>query len=421
MLTTLWGTDEYSRRLGEPSQAGRQGTTILEVLFATVIAVGGLLGVASLLLMGGRYASQANESTEAQGFSHQWYNVFQAREFNNPSRWSWFNDQTKTFGPYNASAMVSPAGSTTTATSSAFRHAICIDPSFYSDPLTLGEFTTSTFDSSQAYRPGLFPYYHDNYNPLSNPYSPATLPAPTSPGIVNQPRMLRMHLADPTTGSVLPRSLVEQIFMSVDDVATMLPEDMTPPQDKALPAQRLFEASGARRTSSGEYSWLATLCPRENNTLGPLTASERFYTLSIVVMHRRERGWFAATDSEPDSMPQGERLLAVTPQSGNFSGGFAGRVAVSSSTGVDSTIRSGDWMMFARTLAGDAVNHSNVFRWYRVVGVDADPVVDDVTGVWSQNVVLEGPDWTFAGPAYSTQATLLTNVVSVYERVISVP
>ena len=47
-------------------QNGRSGVTILEVLFAIGIAIIGLLGIASILPLAGRQASDSNRAAEAQ-------------------------------------------------------------------------------------------------------------------------------------------------------------------------------------------------------------------------------------------------------------------------------------------------------------------------------------------------------------------
>ena len=69
------------------------GVTVIEVLFAAGIAVFGLIGIASLIGVAGRQASQANEVAEAQALSNSWYADFVTRGLNDSSQWRWFNDQ----------------------------------------------------------------------------------------------------------------------------------------------------------------------------------------------------------------------------------------------------------------------------------------------------------------------------------------
>jgi type II secretory pathway pseudopilin PulG len=413
----------------------RRGVTIIEVLFAIGIVIVGLMGVASLLPLAARNAQVSNEANEGQAYAQRYYAEFVSRGFNKSENWRWFDDNpafgNKSFANFINSAVVrSTGGAVGDNVSTPNRHAICIDPGFYADPLTLLESASYVFDDTQNYRVGLFPYYHDKFNPARNPNSLAVLASP--PALVNRPRLLRVGLHDPaSTRTLIPAKVVQALFNSLDDLAT------TKPKDRSLPATRISEpltTAGlpGRGATQARYSWLATLCPREFGAGETASArQERFYTLSIVVMHRRDRAWFAPTGSDKNEIPQGERLLGVTPQSGNFIGGDGGRVTVNASTGIDDNIRIGDWMMFSRYQNGDIANRGVICRWYRVVGIDTDTIFtggSPPTG-WSRNVVLEGPDWVFdeltpplGVPAddLPTQATLLTNAVTVFERIIPV-
>jgi hypothetical protein len=270
----------------------------------------------------------------------------------------------------------------------------------------------NTFGSGQAYRPGLFPYYQDNFDPLTSPV--ATIDFPTHPNFVSAdlPRLLRVSLASSVVAGIVSESLVQQIFQSHDDLGAVQDED-----DKSLPATRYIGAGGSKLLSKGEYNWFATLSPRE--FASPLEFSnasqEKLYTLDIVVMHRRDRQFFIPASGGVENIPQGERLLAVTPTT-SFTGGSGGRVIMSASIEVSDKIRIGDWVMLARHQDA-TINRSTVVRWYRVIGMDAEPTL--TTATWSRNVILDGPDWVFDA-ANETQATLVPNVVTVLERVIPV-
>lgn len=211
----------------------------------------------------------------------------------------------------------------------------------------------------------------------------------------------------------MPPKVIEQLFLSTDDLALNVST-----KDKSLPAGRVYDAALNRAAATSEYSWLATLCPREPMRDAEYLTAEKFYTLSIVVMHRRDRAWFAPTSSSTNSIPQGERLLQVSPIGGNFVGGAGGRVTFGASQGVEDRIDVGDWVMLSRYMS-NGTNLAVVCRWYRVIGRDAESQVDDATGTWTRNVTLDGPDWTFDA-TLPTQATMVGNVVSVFERVIEV-
>ncbi len=280
----------------------------------------------------------------------------------------------------------------------------------------------TVFNASQAYRPGLFPYYHDTYDPTSFAFSPSSIAAP--PALVNRPRLLRVSLHDLSNAglNIMPAKLVQQLFSSVDDLATTLPED------KTLPALRVFDATASRPQSKAEFSWLATLTPSEfiGSGVPNYLVPESYYTLSIVVMHRRDRAWFRPIDATENGIPQGERLFGVSPLSGNFVGGDGGRVEIATNISTDDEIGIGDWLMLSRFQFSETIPpiRGVAARWYRVIGVDGDATPVDLNNdgnfdIWTRNVVLDGPDWVFANDL-PTQATYLSNVVTVFERVIPV-
>ncbi len=388
--------------------------TVIEVLFAAGIAVFGLIGIASLISVAGRQASQSNSVSQSQSYAVAWYADFVARGFNESSRWRWYDDQAKLrrgFGASIGEVNATPPPTSGTSVGSqrtVLRNAVCIDPLFYSEATNATEIG-KTFLPDQAFRPGLFPYYQDNFNPLSSPYAPGFL-------TVDMPRLLRVNVTNPSSVTIIPARIAERIFTSWDDLAVQADE-----LDKTLPATRIV---GTQAAAKGEFSWFATLSPREfttsevNNGI-PYGSRESLFTLSVVVLHRRDRQFFVplATAFGPEDMPQGERLLSVTAPA-PFSGGSGGRVELSATNEVSSKIKLGDWVMLARHQSAMA-GRSVVVRWYRVIGMDAD--ITQGTVGWSRNVVLEGPDWDFSGTGFlETQATLVSNVVTVLERVVTV-
>ncbi|MCA9132698.1 MAG: hypothetical protein KDA45_06075 [Planctomycetales bacterium] len=387
----------------------RRGVTVIEVLFATGIAIFGLVGIASLIGVAGRQASDANKSSEGQALGQVWYSEFVTRGFNDSSRWRWYNDQQPPANRFTAaSALPSPlARGTTNGTvppnRTRNRHAICIDPLFFADPLNLANMQTG-FASSQVYRPGLFPYYQDNYDPLTG-----------NPSLTNNlGRLLRVSLADASLGSLLPPGAIERMFTSNDDLAMNFSEE-----DKTLPAFRVYDGT-ARGLYKGEYSWFATLFPREfaSGETPNVLAAETFHTLSVVVCKRRDKAFPPATE-----LP-GERLLQVRSpfdpnlQPNNFSGGSGGRVQLAAHVDVESSLLAGDWVLLTRQQLDGSVL-STIGNWYRVIALDAEPDDYSTPGIWTRNVILDGPDWIFDS-SNPTQATLIRDVATVLERVIPV-
>jgi Tfp pilus assembly protein PilV len=404
----------HRKRQLQSSLLRRRGVTLLEVMFATGIAIFGLVGVASLLAVAGRNASSANQSSEGQSYGRFWYHDFMTRGYNERAAWRWFNDQ---LNPGNRFVTV-PNGVARGTSSSAppnrtmNRHAVCIDPYFFAAPANIG-LSTGEFPSDQAYRPGLFPYYQDNYNPLSHPNPNSGNPAFMDNNLA---RLLRCSVGSGAAGgTLLTAKQIEQIFLSQDDLVVTADED-----DKTIPVTRLFNDAGGR--SRGEYSWFVTLCPRELTLEEPmdLSAPEDYYTLSLVVCHRRD----VAVDASVGT-PQGERLLVVRSPSNPdaqpdpFLGGAGGRVEVAASTAIDDGLQSGAWMMLLRHQETGSAERTTIARWYRVIAREREATENFSNNTWSRTVVLDGPDWAF-DPNHPTQAVLVPSAVTVLERVVRI-
>ena len=394
----------------------RPGVTFLEVLFASGIAVFGLIGIASLIAVAGRQASDANSWSEGQSAARYALSDFVVRGYNNSASWAVFNDQinhanlANHFVPYKSMGTSIPRNTNVPGVRTDNRHAVCIDPTFFFDATTADSITVN-FPSSQIYRPGLFPYYQDNYNPLD----------PANPLTINAARLLRVSVQS-HAGTLIPALVANRQFQLLDDLA--ITADNT---DKTLPPERVFRvlSSGAtgQGLSNGEYSWFATLCPREITSPYDMTGTnypENVSTLSVVVCKRRDRAFFVPASGQQG--PLGERVVTVI-STGNFKGGSGGRVILSAaydpldpSVDVSDSLRPGDWVMLCKEQTIAAGGLMTICRWYRVLTVDAESTING--GAWERNVVLDGPDWAF--DAYPTQATLVSGVVTVVERVVPV-
>ncbi|GIX00941.1 MAG: hypothetical protein KatS3mg111_4273 [Pirellulaceae bacterium] len=433
----------------------------MEVLFATGIAVAGLLGIASLLLMSGRDASVANRATESQALARAWYEDFLARQFHYQAQWLRYED-VLAGSPWTGVSKAFPGGNRLTGSvgSLGAQHvlppgkvSLCIDPYFYSSrdwvSSSWGTYKQASRPNNSWYRPAVFPYYQDGYNPLIDP----RLDIGSSSGLAweDQPRMQRLSIRR-TPGAFEPmiEAMVRRVFVSQDEVIEIGEEEAEQAGfESPVPSLRRFQpVSGnvpGRASAGNKYSWLATLSPLEATRIG----TEQQYVLSLVVLFERDRLFNPTLRTggvpDPRSTPQGERLMWVVPQSGNFVGGNGGRVQLLFSSAMEEEIRVGDWVMLAKHVAaeqvpGVGVRPYSVFRWYRVVSVDSEPTLLDVGAVvadpygnanaepvWSVHVGLAGPDWVFgtytgAGlQAAPTTATLVKGAVAVYERVVEIP
>lgn len=401
----------------------RRGVTVLEVLFASGIAVFGLVGIASLIAVAGRQASDANSWSEGQSAAQYALSDFVVRGYNNSATWTAFNDQLAGpfpthFSPYKSIGASLPRGTSVGGFRTANRHAVCIDPYFFSDPTTV-ENCVSLFSPTQYYRPGLFPYYQDNFNPLD----------PSAPLGGNAGRLLRVSIQSPS-GVPLSAKTSNRRFQLLDDLAVTSDD-----ADKSLAAERVLSylpsGDAAQGLSNGEYSWFATLCPREmslpelaDSSFDKTSFPENEFTLSIVVCKRRDRAFFLPVTGQQG--PLGERVVAVTPAN-NFKGGGGGRVRLSASRApldpaldVSESLRPGEWVMLCREQPFPSGGLGTICRWYRVLTLDIETDISAGTS-WSRDVILDGPDWVFdSSGTYPTQATLVSGVVTVVERVIPV-
>ncbi len=396
------------KSLAQRVPSHRTGATILEVMFAIFVVMVGLLGIASILPLAARNASDSNAHNNAQALGQRWFQNFSTFRLNEPNAfttsqlgydWVWFNG--------TASQRYSKSyGGVGPTTSAWINQSICIDPIFFTEP----DVRPLNGGGVVPYQTAVFPYYADNYNPITDALNP-------SDPLLRQPRMLRVTLGQMNPVS---RKLIEDVFVSPDDIAASADET-----DKTLPAFRLWASANSGITKglvSGQYSWLATLAPVEPVANVVLAELPRDYLLSLVVMNRRDRQF--VVDAGDGSRPLGERLVAVVSLSGNFQNGTGGRIRISAhgASSTSDTVRVGDWIMLGTNRLRDPVDNTRFFakfRWYRIIGLsqESQRVGDEDNFVWSRDLVLEGPDFEFGNPV---QGTLMSGVVTVVERNISI-
>lgn len=253
----------------------------------------------------------------------------------------------------------------------------------------------------------------------------------------------------------ITRTASPTFFLTTSEALTIAESDddllVTKPDDKSLNARfddgmvsvTMGGLEYGKRIPKGEFSWFATVNPMPGGV---------YASVSIVVLKQRDRGFDAPVGIDPASSPEdnadSERLAYVSYASG-FSGGAGGTVHLISADNTTDTIPSGSWVMLSRHVPSTG---AGVHRWYRVVGVSGDPqrlttngsptVDDTVLGcripggnyqVWRHKVLLDGPDWFFGYEvggvprnyadgtfADNTYATIVSDVVSVTERVLKI-
>ena len=397
----------------------RRGITLLEIMFSIGVVTVGLLGVLALLPLAAHQAQKGLIATRAAVTANNALNDFESRGMRDPKSWMFYypGGGTPPAAPaQNGMYRMRPPGETPVwqfafgewTWSPPAPQPVCIDPRFIA---ANGGFSQDATKITSA-----FPYYK------TDPSIPA----------INQPRMNRVTLWSGVTlpGTATPLAMTDaradQVFVMDDDLLFDLPTDATEEPNQ------IFGSAGAdgrwgeagldddsngvvddsseagwagtddvmtQRQYEGAFSWLATLAPESND----------LYTLSVVVFYQR--------DATLDMNENSERLVQVATFLNSGIGG--GDVVLETRPGrpqTDLELSPNDWVM----LAGNSFDGQK-FRWYRVVAADTE-VTETGNGTWQRYATLSGPDWNRAEwlpPAiFPTQATIMNDVVAVYERVI---
>jgi hypothetical protein len=422
----------------------RKAVTLIEVIFSIGVVLIGLLGLLSLMPLAGKRSQEAISLAAAAAVGDSVMNELLSRK---PISNQLLSDMSSTPGgaAYDTriTLVASQYGSRQIRLprlrvgANAIFEGICID-SLYKG------LNGTAVAPGNKYNDTFFPYFVQNYNPLINPstnnasndwpLSVSTAPSPP------QARMRRVGLDTLNTLTVAQRLEQSRIQVeSVDDLVASRPKDRS--VDAVIDGLSTGLITYGRRAPSGEFSWIATISALPGS---------RYASVSVVVLRRRdaERDFPQNDGSVPVETPRengiGERLAYVTSFAG-FQGGAGGQVRLAASATTSSSLRSNDWIMLSRRVQHGSDNEVHVHRWYRVVATDPEPriLVPDgsattadtqlgcflpnsvSTPVWVRDVILDGPDWNFgfSGDATgdfedNTFATIMTDVVSVTERVV---
>lgn len=502
------------------------GATLLEVLFATVVIVVGLIGIATLIPFAARDARQAINHNQAVSLGASWRDAFFTRELNKYNgsefKWIWFRDYVAdgtslpdweefrlegyaslpaspppnlvrlriNGDPNVGQAYQAPTFSGSSVPSQRLwgHMPICIDPLFFTSATTAARISQHKLDNGSPfidkpsrpewYRASVFPYFEDSYDPAVDPYD-----STGSSLFSDQPRMLRVGLAASAIvgGTPINDSLASSLFSSTDDFiddSFVDLNDLTDPRasrpdTKVLPPERLFAKPGGKPTRalfSKRYTWMATITPEEPklSNLTPALADSHAETpaqsakVTFLIMYQHDTGFVPQnyTAGSTEDKPKGERVVRVYPISGNFVGGAGGRVRLVGNGNTSNLVQVGDWIMLSRHYVQDGSTASRLYpfyRWYRIIGVDADAMsgtlasvrpnvgVDQYASanasndnqiVWARDVSLEGLDFRFGEFPPSnlntqlpykwwpsvpspTTGTLVSGVITVFHREMS--
>lgn len=442
------------------------GLTVVEVLFAMVIILVGLIGVAAMIPFAGRQAEDSYKITQAGAAGESALGVFNSSLIVRPrmdSPWLFISDQgtrnpVASLNEFYLNEFVSRSSPPNPSPSTPLQIAILqnqvIGMGFCIDPLFWGYQTN--FVGSGNFAKTRFPFYNDfmptNYDPLGSPASFST------------PRLRRVSLFDPSSSFALPRwlrlpSAIQLATVSGGDLIQAKPE-----ADKSAAPLRgeYVDGSGAllqSPTAAASVSWIATLTPIDETPVilpemlagasssGPALAPENF-NLGVVVFSKRDVRDLnldpVAGIPATGEVPVSERLgflndVAGTPNhlSASWNAGSFD-ILIEADSKVDPKIKIGDWLMLSRNTsvevevtpplnpATDLATRQR-HKWYRVIGVSGD-------NAFPREVRVAGEPWYWTKHERQifikygvstlptmpvTAVTLLKNVLQVYERTVN--
>jgi hypothetical protein len=426
------------------SHSSSRGISLLEVLFSMLLVTVGLFGAIALLPVAAQQAKRGRNADMQSVAGESWVSEFFVRDMNRTANWfAMSNPPTPspyTTTPTNTNHFFT-AAPTSGGSSQAFVPAFgyCIDPLF----VHLVTYGAGTNQGHSRY----FPYYLRDAS--TNTLAAAAV------------RMERITLRNNFSSGAMTLQEAMSVFASDDDLFFDRVKDAT------IPASQIYgqlddgmgNKTNMRRLSENQITWFATLAPR--NIVKTDRAPED-YLLSVVLLYKRALTAATGTTVDTDFTVGGqdvaapERLVDVIDFPGSGIGGGEVTLQFRPNRGVgDLEVRAGDWIMLSGSIdrpvdnpsatppyfspdppmnyGAISINGANyawtdpgpgmpvpndrrpLYQWYRVVDADAD-----ITGTSSNQRVatLAGPDWPIANTSgtSSTQATLMTGVVAVYEK-----
>lgn len=416
----------------------RNAVSLLEVMFAIMIISVGLIMVAALLPLAARQAndsySLARSTILASSFGNQV--IASDRLVPNTNPWLVPDDVTngrfETYVGLPASSLegsydANKAKWTTIRDLDGMslvdhQSSFCIDPHFWSNQPDVDVGMVPRCDGSEgAYRRTRFPYYREDYNPAVHPGNSIGAYNPNNA----TPRMLRVSFAGPNSFGPLPLPMSEKLAAATVVSSDELLKSLLLGESESVPFIR--ESNRIKQASTGEFSWMITMTPNEFRALDK---EADYYTMATIIFRNRPRGFLAGLRTtndvafDPENPPEEERICAVTGSTAGTLGGAGFGIQITSALAVNNRVRTGDWLMLSRRLSKGGQPHREVHRWYRITNVSD---VTESSTTWSRDLYIAGSDWDFRidplipnaeRPQYATVATLVSNVVTVTERIV---
>ncbi len=452
----------------------RRGISILEVLFAMGVVAIGLLGVMAIVPVGLHLVGKGQVSDRSSRAGQNALREFQTRGMARADQWLYFHPHPAvgwtrvTWNPGLDNSWGAPGdddndGLPNTDAEAGWPNsddvltdypipgaAFAIDPRFLASRTLPPEVATPrlNFERLGPTQPNGNEFPYRQQPQLTRGFERPLLKMRR----VSLKRFPLISSNDPRGRLPLGKAHADQLFMLNDDLVFELPQENEPPEQQYTwmvgpdgawgvdtvdddringtddPGEAGWPGSDdvpVMREFEGEYSWMATMVPKRDQV--GLTSDQ--YILSIVVFHNR--------DPLMEMNQTNERVAYIRQadfHSDGFSGGDVTLHAYTRSPNPtnDLQARAGDWVLLSTLLAHPVRGPSPYFRWYRVAqaGDVEDLSVTNMVNI-SREVTLEGPDWplaaiiphpnpTFENERDHTRVTLVSNVVAVYERSITI-
>jgi hypothetical protein len=218
---------ELQRNSRLPHRAGaRQGTSLLEVMFAMGVAIIGLLGVAALLPVAAHRMGRGLQADQIGAYGRAVVAEFDIRGMGQRRLFTWRNPNNGNFERFNQPG------------------AFCLDPVVVSELPAMNVF-------------------------------------PSTPNSYNIPRVTLRRFSNLANNPLIQATLIDGLFRFDDDLV------FNRPIDRTLPAVQLYSSDPVpsqpiKRQYNGRFTWMATLSPSQTPTAPDL------YTLSVVVFDGRD-------------------------------------------------------------------------------------------------------------------------------------
>jgi hypothetical protein len=456
----------------------RYGLTMLEVIFSMVVILVGLVSVGLLIPLAGRQAADSYQITQGLAAGESAVSMLNTSEITQPgsvSPWCFYDEAGNIShkvesirNAYNLLGLgLDPPQSHIEACESQNRvagYGFCFDPLFWGNQLP---------------DPLPPPFVKTNFPCLNANFNPADIGNPNPPAYAGSvPRLVRVSAWNPSL-QVVDLSTQQRPGLAFIPgpaavrLATLHGGDLaqiSPSANKALGPLKLMypspQASGRALLGSpvapDTPSWIMMLTPSVSTPLQPVSVTtENFiqnertsnqpvriptlFDASIIVFAKRDvRDINANMSAAAQNFPNSERILRVSDINAEALTSGTFNLTLQGSSFVNPRVKIGDWLMLSRWTQ-EAIPQATQFtkrqvhRWYRIIGIEGEdtfPVSVRVTGApwnWTEDEVRlwarsfgtqptgpPGPNVVVPpnSPPFEVHATLLRDVVHVYERQI---